>query len=121
MNFKAKNNCITFSVSQLGGWTTEIRIHDGCFSAGMYGVYADAKGRDAINGIRLYNVGVEGVKTGFYLANGVQCWDIITPRCSENFERVFETVGNVIRINFICSLIYYFESSNTFSERDKKF
>lgn len=120
LNFKAKNNCITFSVSQLGGWTTEIRIHDGMFSAGMYGVYADANGRDAINGIRLYNVGVEGVKTGFYLANGVQCWDIITPRCSENFERVFETVGNVIRINFICSSIYYFER-DTFSNETKNF
>ena len=116
--FRAKNNCI--KLNPVGGWVTEIRISDGMFNSGNYGIYADCYGADRCNGIKILKVGIEGVKTGFYMANGVQCWDIIAPRFSENYNRVFETVGEVTRVNFIGSSLYYFEK-DIFSDKTYTF
>lgn len=113
-NLKSKNNCILFN--PVGGWTTEVRIFGGMLNAGNYGIFADSKNKDMINGIKVYNLGIEGVTTGFYLANGCQSWSIISPRYAEAHERVFETVGTIRNITFIGSDYFYYEKC-LFSEK----
>lgn len=117
--FKSKYKCIVFDPVE-NGWTTEVRISDGMLNAGNYGIFADSKGKDRINGIKIYNIGIEGVSTGFYLANGCQSWDIINPRYAEAYDRLFETVGFVNNINFIGSNFFYYEDC-LFSEKSQNF
>ena len=100
-------NCIFFNVHK-GGWITELRISDFRFQAGQYGLYADSKNLDLINGIKLDKIGIEGVHTGFYIANGCRCWDITNTRHLESFTTLLETVGSVINLNIIGSSFMYF-------------
>lgn len=111
---QAKQYCIKLIPDNDGSnstWINEIRISNGKLG-GYYdesnnlikcnfGVYADAYNRDIINHINLTNLGVEGVKTGFYLANKCRAWTIISPRYSESYERFIETHGEVTELIFI--------------------
>lgn len=86
------------------GWINEIHIYGGRFYSGNYGVWADGKGNGScINNIKIYNAGVEGVTTGFYLANGAQRWSFVNCRYAELFDYILETVGAVYAIQFIGS------------------
>ena len=92
-------------------WITEIHISNGKLGGHHdatgnlikcdYGVYADAYNRGIIDHINLTNVGFEGVKTGFYLANKCRACTVITPRYSESYERFIETHGEVTELVFI--------------------
>lgn len=111
---QAKNYCIKLVPDNTGlndTWITETHISDGKLG-GYYdasnnlikcnfGVYADAYNRDIINHINLTNIGIEGVKTGFYLANKCRAWTIISPRYSESYERFIETHGEVTELLFM--------------------
>ena len=77
------------------GWINEIRIYNGKFSSGDYGIYADAKGYQKINNIKIYNTGIEGVTTGIYMANGCTRWSFNNMRYAESFTTLMRTVGNV--------------------------
>lgn len=104
-SIKSLEKCIYFNTT--GGWTNEIRIHQGALNKGKFGIYADALNHNAINGIKVYSVGIEGVTTGFYLANGVANWFISSCRYAENFETLIETVGIVRQIIFIGQDLFY--------------
>ena len=77
------------------GWINEIRISNGKFSAGEYGIYADAKGYQKINNVKMYNVGIEGVSTGIYMANACYHWSFNNLRYAESFDTLIKTVGLV--------------------------
>lgn len=102
---QSKNKCIFFNVT--GGWANQNTIENFKLQSGEYGVYADAKDVDCINGISFYNVGVEGVNTGFYIANSAQCWSLINIRHLESYKTFIETVGKVT-INIVGYSYFYF-------------
>ena len=86
------------------GWLNEIRISDGRFQKGEYGIYADAKGFNSINNIKFYNVAFERVKIGAYMANGCRAWSFINTRISEITKdgyTAFKTVGSMVGLNII--------------------
>ena len=105
----AKHCCIYFNRSGTGGvydngWLNEIRISDGRFQAGKYGIYADAKHCNSINNIKLINVAFEGVKIGARMANGCRGWSFINPRFAEMIKDdqiLFETVGSMVGLNIL--------------------
>lgn len=97
------------------GWTNEIRIYDGKINRGKFGIHADAHNRNVINNITIQNVGIEGVKTGFYLANNINSWNIVNPRYHESYETLFETVGRVSKVNFFGTGMFYYNSACKFS------
>lgn len=107
----ANDKCIIFNRTNRG-WLNEIRIFDGMLNGGNYGIYADADGNANINNITIQNVGIEGVTTGFYLANGVESWNIIDCRYHESFTTLIETVGIVKQINFIGTGMFYINKCN---------
>ena len=98
----AGNICIYFNRAVAGdpmetGWLNEIRLSNGRLM-GKYGVYADAKGNDAINNIKFSNVTFEGVKTGAYMANACRAWSFINTRIVEmtkDDQCAFQTAGKV--------------------------
>lgn len=103
----AGDKCIYFHQDSIGtedpndvGWNNEIRIFNGRFSAGQYGAYSDPKGFNKCNGIRFYNIGVEGVTTGFHMGDGCQDWEFFGIRYSETFTKLIETVGTVSKFTF---------------------
>lgn len=102
---QSKNKCIFFNVT--GGWANQNTIENFKLQSGEHGVYADAKDVDCINGISFYNVGVEGVNTGFYIANLAQCWSLINIRHLEAYKTFIETVGKVT-INIVGYSYFYF-------------
>jgi len=77
------------------GWINEIRIYNGRFSSGDYGIYADAKGYQKINNIKIYNTAIEGVTTGIYMANNCTRWSFNNMRYAESFTTLMQTVGIV--------------------------
>lgn len=99
----AGNYGICFNRDGLGsthesGWLNEIRISDGRFVRGKYGIYADARGRGGINNVKTVNLAFEGVDTGACMANGCRGWSFINTRISETNkdDRVaFQTVGKM--------------------------
>lgn len=97
------------------GWTSEIRIYDGKLNSGKFGIHADAHNRNGINNITIQNVGIEGVETGFYLANNINSWNIVNPRYHESYETLFETVGMVSSVNFFGSGMFYYDDRCKFS------
>ncbi|MCI7206947.1 MAG: phage baseplate upper protein [Clostridium sp.] len=114
----AKNKCIFFNVT--GGWTNEIDVYHYAFRAGNYGVYADALNQDRINGITFKDVAVEGVETGFYIANNCHYWSILNARYLESFTTAIETVG-LVELNIIGYSAFYFsrDTEVKFSNRTK--
>lgn len=101
LSMKAKTNCV-YCYSPEGdlSWVNEIRFYNGRFQSGECGVYADALGHLTCSGFRFFNVGVEGVDLGFYLANGVADWHIMMARQAEA-KLLIKTVGNVGYITII--------------------
>ena len=97
------------------GWTNEIRIYDGKLNSGKFGIHADAHNRNVINNITIQNVGIEGVETGFYLANKISSWNIVNPRYHESYDTLFETVGMINSVNFYGSGMFYYDSKCKFS------
>lgn len=105
----SKNYCIYFNRDGDGdtiesGWLNEIRINDGRFQAGRYGVYADAKGYNGINNIKFINVAFEGVEVGAHMANKCRGWSFVNVRIAEvvaEGQRTFETEGPMIGLNII--------------------
>lgn len=115
---QSKEKCIWFN--KTAGWLNEIRIFDGMLNRGNYGIYADNGSEtleytSSINNITVQNVGIEGVTTGFYLANSICSWNIINIRYHEAFTYLFETVGVVHRINLIGTGVFVL-SDNIFSK-----
>ena len=116
----AYNSCICFNRDGDGdttecGWLNEIRISDGRFQSGKYGVYADAKGYNGINNIKFINVAFEGVMIGAYMANGCRAWSFINPRVVEmsgTGKRTFETEGTINGLNIIMSDRFRIEKCN---------
>ena len=108
-SIQAKHCCIFFNRSGSGdvyenGWLNEIRISDGRFQSGRYGIYADAKHCNSINNIKLINVAFEGVKIGARMANGCRGWSFINPRIAEMIgedQILFETVESMVGLNIL--------------------
>lgn len=102
ISLKCKEKCLFFN--RTGGWINEIRISKAMLARGNFGVYADGgtdkKYQSNINGIRLINIGIEGVTTGFYLKSGCRFWSISAIRSQESFTNLFETAGYVNSITF---------------------
>lgn len=98
----ALDKCIFVDVPTT--WITELRFYNGRFGGGNYGFYAD-NGQEVnrINGLKFSNIGVEGVTTGFYFANSIQCTSIISPRYAEAFTTLIKTVGSVGYLYFFGS------------------
>ena len=101
---EAHDCCIYFNRDGDGntlqnGWLNEIRISDGRFQAGKYGIYANAKGYNGINNIKFINVAFEGVNVGAHMANGCRGWSFINTRVAEmnkEGQLIFETKGSMI-------------------------
>ena len=84
------------------GWLNEIRISDGRFHSGRYGIYADANGYSGINNIKCINIAFEGVKIGAHIANGCNSWSFLNTRVAEmngEDQLTFETDGKVTGLN----------------------
>lgn len=84
LSFKFLNsleNCIKIEIDANDGYCNENIIRGGWLASGKYGIYADAKGRSEIQ-FKAYNVGFEGVESGFYL-NGTSYCTFIAPRYAE--------------------------------------
>lgn len=113
LSITSLNNCILFDTNS--GWINEIRIFDGKLDSGSYGIYADAHDRNSINNITIQNVGIEGVDTGFYLANNVNSWNIVNCRYHESYTYLFKTSGIVKNINFFGSGYFYYDKACIFS------
>lgn len=124
-----KTNCIYIHGD--AGWVSELRFHGGRFMAydgveTAIGCKIDAnQGQDfTCDHFSFYNVGIEGIKTGFHFIGKedytgsttdiVQCVNIIDCRSLENFTTLIRTEGIVryIRLSTSC-LIYarYFDLS----------
>lgn len=82
------------------GWINEVRISNGRFAAGNYGIYGDAKGYQKMNNIKLFNVAFEGITTGIYMANGCARWSFMNSRYAESYTTLIKTVGSVSEFNF---------------------
>ena len=121
---KASKYCIFFNRAGEGdtlesGWLNEIRISDGRFSGGEYGIYADAKEYNGINNIKFVNTAFEGVTIGAHIANGCRGWSFINVRIAEMVsegQRTFETVGSMLGLNIITNDRYKAEKTSLSSE-----
>ena len=103
--FSVKNTCFNFNVN--GSWITETRFYNGEVK-GNIGFYADSKNKDSINGIKLHNIGFEGVNTGVWLKDGCRCWSILMPRYAEAIEQfLIKTEGSVFGLIFIGQNLFY--------------
>ena len=91
---KVKGTCFYFNSN--GSWITEVRIHSGQVF-GNVGFYADSKNKDAINGIKLHDIGFEGINTGVWLKNNCLNWSIVTPRFAEAIEPLLIKTEGIIR------------------------
>lgn len=103
------------------GWLNEIRISDGRFQSGRYGIYADANGYKGINNIKFINVTFEGVKIGAHIANGCNSWSFLNTRVAEmndDDQLTFETDGNVTGLNITMTDRYKPDKTN-FSENTR--
>ena len=97
--FSVKNTCFNFNFN--GSWLNEIRFYNGQVK-GNIGFFADSKNKDGVNGIKLHNIGFEGVGTGVWLKDGCGCWSILMPRYAEAIEPLLiKTEGVVSGLIFI--------------------
>ena len=121
---EAHDCCILFNRDGDGdtltnGWLNEIRIHDGRFQAGKYGVYANAKGYNGINNIKFTNVTFEGVTVGAHMAYGCRGWSFMNLRIAEmnkDGQLIFETEGSMIGLVIMTTDRFRIERTN-FSEK----
>lgn len=91
---RAGNRCI-YSHATSDSWVNEIRFNEGRFLGGQYGIYADAKNVNNLTGYTFFNIGVEGVAIGFYVANQINAvWKLISVRYAEA-TTLLKTVGSV--------------------------
>ena len=118
---RALDKCIYFNRSSNNeGWISEIRVHNGKLEHGNYGIYADAKNLNVMNNISFYNIGIEGVTTGIYLANKCFYWNFKDFRYAESFTTLIETVGDIRSCVFDGSIIFPV-SQCTISEQTSNF
>ena len=97
--FVVKNTCFNFNFN--GSWLNEIRFYNGQVK-GNIGFFADSKNKDGVNGIKLHNIGFEGVGTGVWLKDGCGCWSILMPRYAESIDPLLiKTEGHVSGLIFI--------------------
>lgn len=106
-------SCIQAEVSAENAYINEIRIHNGQFASGKYGlaVYNDAGSTTSacrVNNWKLYNVGLEGAETGIYLcaeSNRIERFLFMGLRyaVNEGTTCFLETVGKCHFLNWFGS------------------
>lgn len=101
----ALNDCIK-AESYLTGWLNEIRIHDGQLEGGSNGIHLiNHSAINSMNQWHFYNVGVEGVTTGFFFETDENCYmgEIFTVglRYKESFTYIYKSNGNVTNLAHI--------------------
>ena len=107
LQFRSLTNCIYGYVTNTG-WVNEIRVHNGRFIAGANGCYLFKDGAvDTMNHWNFYNVGIEGVTTGFYFNNAstsrIADMTFVGCRYNESYETLIKTVGLCQFFTFIGS------------------
>ena len=97
LQLRASSNCV-YGYATSSGWVNEIRFYDGRLIAGNNGFYLfkDAS-IDTMNHWNFYNIGIEGVTTGFYFKNGssTRISDMVFIGCryNESFTYLIKSEG----------------------------
>lgn len=86
------------------GWINEIRYHDGQLAGGEYGFRIINTSQYTCNQHAFFNIGVEGVTTGFKFdgtTNLIGEILVVGLRMHESFTRIYETLGSVHTLHHI--------------------
>lgn len=105
---RANTDCIFIEQKEGGYWCNEINFHNGRFISGDVGLHIMLSSTtDANSHVNTYNIGVEGVTTGFFFENlsdgskAIRHGMFVNTRFEESFTYLARSVGVVTSMLFI--------------------
>lgn len=105
---RANTDCIYIEQKEGGYWCNEINFHNGRFISGDVGLHIMLSSTtDANSHVNTYNIGVEGVTTGFFFENlsdgskAIRHGMFVNTRFEESFTYLARSVGVVTSMLFI--------------------
>lgn len=116
---RANTDCIYIEQKEGGYWCNEINFHNGRFISGDVGLHIMLSSTtDANSHVNTYNIGVEGVTTGFFFENlsdgskAIRHGMFVNTRFEESFTYLARSVGVVTSMLFVSP---YSPNANMFS------